>query len=68
MNCILVVDDDVAFLRVVTKALSLGGYRGTTLSNGREALAALQLVRPSVILLDLTMPVMDGPCLRSGAA
>ena len=60
MDHILVIDDDTAYLRVVTKALALGGYRVTTASNGREALAALQHQRPSVILLDLAMPVMDG--------
>lgn len=60
MDHILVVDDDTAYLRVVTKALALGGYRVTTASNGREALAALQHQHPSVILLDLAMPVMDG--------
>jgi CheY-like chemotaxis protein len=60
MDHILVVDDDAGYLRVVTKALSLGGYRVTTACNGREALAALQHQRPSVILLDLAMPVMDG--------
>lgn len=60
MNRILVVDDDTAFLRVATKALALGGYHVTIACNGREALAALQHCRPAVILLDLSMPVMDG--------
>ncbi len=60
MDRILVVDDDTAFLRIVSKALSLGGYTVGTATNGREALAQLQHGRPGVILLDLSMPVMDG--------
>ena len=36
------------------------GCRVTEAENGQTALAAMELERPSVIFLDLVMPVMDG--------
>jgi CheY-like chemotaxis protein len=57
---VLVVDDDPAIIGFVEMALSDEGYRVETASNGREALAEVEKDRPNVILLDLTMPVMNG--------
>jgi CheY-like chemotaxis protein len=57
---ILVVDDDPDILQTLALCLSTEGYRILVASNGREALAVLEKERPSVILLDLMMPVMDG--------
>ncbi len=42
-------------------ALNGEGYEVQTAANGAEALAKLAQWRPHVILLDLMMPVMDGP-------
>lgn len=57
---VLVVDDDPAIVGFVEMALSDEGYRVETASNGREALEEIEKDKPSVILLDLTMPVMNG--------
>lgn len=57
---ILVVDDDDAILSTVQAALDDEGYTVLAASDG---LVALDLVRqrpPSLILLDMKMPVMDG--------
>jgi DNA-binding response OmpR family regulator len=57
---ILVVDDDRAILSAVADALALEGYAVRTAANGREALKAVDEGAPSVILLDMRMPVLDG--------
>ena len=57
---VLVVDDEPAFVRLVTRALSHEGYRVLTAHDGREALRALFEHRPDLVLLDVQMPRMDG--------
>jgi DNA-binding response OmpR family regulator len=57
---VLVVDDDTDILHTLALCLSAEGLRVATASNGREALAVLDRELPSLILLDLMMPVMDG--------
>ena len=58
---VLVVDDDSELRDVVTLALLDEGYQVVSAGNGTEALQRVQLYCPDVILLDLDMPVMDGP-------
>ena len=60
MATVLVVDDepDLRYLNQVI--LELDGHRVMTASNGRDALAAVQLEVPDVILLDVMMPEVDG--------
>ena len=57
---ILVVDDDQAIRSTVSDILSLEGYPVETASNGEEALEVLEREEPSLVLLDMRMPVMDG--------
>jgi CheY-like chemotaxis protein len=58
---LLVVEDDPLVREVLDRALSAHGYRVMEAENGREALACLAAgVRPSLILLDLFMPEMNG--------
>lgn len=57
---ILVVDDSSDILLVVTRALTKKGYRVCTATNGREALHHIEAERPRLILLDMSMPVMNG--------
>jgi DNA-binding response OmpR family regulator len=57
---VLLVDDDAAIRRAVGAGLELEGFRVVRASGGRAALAANDSVRPSVILLDLAMPDLDG--------
>ncbi len=63
----LVVDDDRDIREVVTDALEAEGYRVVTAGDGREAIALLRAVgaAPSLILLDLMMPGMDGAQFRA---
>jgi CheY-like chemotaxis protein len=64
---LLVVEDDFATREVMSMVLAGEGYRVATAANGADALERLRGgERPSLILLDLSMPVMDGPtfCAR----
>lgn len=57
---VIVVDDDPAILDLVEMVLNEEGYEVMTATNGREALELLAAQQPSIVLLDLMMPVMDG--------
>ena len=60
-HLVLVVDDDPEIGAVTSELLEGGGYKAVRVENGRAALEYLRTGdRPSMILLDLTMPVMDG--------
>jgi CheY-like chemotaxis protein len=60
MPSVLVVDDDPDVRVLLETYLELEGFDVLTASNGSDALARLHEARPSIILLDLMMPVMDG--------
>ncbi len=57
---ILVVDDSPASLRFLAKILTDKGYKVRPVPNGRLALSGAQTLPPDLILLDITMPEMDG--------
>src|SRR5262249_29377711 len=57
---ILVVDDDAAMREVCRRTLTKAGWQVVEAEDGRAALDCLAEQRPSLILLDLLMPVMDG--------
>jgi two-component system chemotaxis response regulator CheY len=57
---ILVVDDDPTILVTVCEALDLEGFPFVTATNGAEALEAVDRNDPSLVLLDMRMPVLDG--------
>jgi CheY-like chemotaxis protein len=57
---ILVVDDELEVRLVLTEFLESRGYEVAAAASGAEALAMVDAVKPHVILLDVTMPDMDG--------
>ena len=60
MTKVLVVDD-AEFLRVrITKMLAGEGYEVNEAENGARALEMYQQIKPDVVLMDITMPEMDG--------
>jgi CheY-like chemotaxis protein len=61
---VLVVDDEEFVLEVLEDILTKEGYSVIACTNGSEALDVLQHVRPSLILLDIQMPIMDGAEFR----
>ena len=60
MAKILIVDD-AAFMRMrCSKLLGEAGYEVVEASNGAEAVEKFQAYKPDAVLLDITMPKMDG--------
>jgi DNA-binding response OmpR family regulator len=57
---VLLVDDDAAIRRSVSVGLELEGFGVVCASGGRAAIEAVDRARPAIVLLDLTMPDMDG--------
>jgi CheY-like chemotaxis protein len=57
---VLVVDDDDAIREIVAETLELEGYWVGQAANGAEALRQIDEQRPSLVLLDMRMPVLDG--------
>jgi CheY-like chemotaxis protein len=57
---VLVVDDDAEVRQLFQRMLEPEGYTVVEAANGRIALERLRDVSPSVVLLDLMMPEMDG--------
>jgi len=57
---ILVVDDDRSILETIGEILESEGYPIATAGNGAEALQCIEEIRPSLVLLDMRMPVLDG--------
>lgn len=59
-NRILVVEDRADTRRGFAKVLRDGGYDVTEAENGAAALGAARQQAPRLVLMDLSMPVMDG--------
>jgi DNA-binding response OmpR family regulator len=57
---ILVVEDDPDMSEVIVWALQQARYETVAAANGRKALESVAVRMPSLILLDMMMPVMDG--------
>ena len=57
---ILVVDDEPGIQKLVSQLLTDDGLRVVTASNGEEALSGAEEYRPDLVLLDLSLPDMDG--------
>ncbi|MCS6890172.1 MAG: response regulator, partial [Rhodovarius sp.] len=57
---VLVADDNRVNRRVLQRILESAGHRVTLVTNGEEALEALEAGRFDLVLLDLNMPVLDG--------
>lgn len=57
---VLVVDDSEDAREGTAVLLEQAGFRAVTAANGLEGLIVAHYARPSVALLDLVMPVLDG--------
>jgi two-component system, cell cycle response regulator len=57
---ILVIDDVSASRSELVRVVGSLGYRTAEASNGLQALQLIKRLRPSLVLLDVVMPVMDG--------
>jgi putative two-component system response regulator len=57
---VLAVDDSQENLELIQALLSVAGYEVVTASNGEEALVVVEEESPDLILIDATMPKMNG--------
>ena len=62
MPKVLIVEDDESIREMMRHVLEIEGYSVSIANNGKEALDSLNQDSdlPSIILLDLMMPVLDG--------
>jgi DNA-binding response OmpR family regulator len=60
---LLLVDDDIAHLDALAERLSGDGFEVARAAGGAEALERLDEAWPDLVILDLTMPEMDGQTL-----
>ena len=57
---ILIIDDEVQMRRLLEISLTANGYKTIFASNGKEGLTSAATNHPSVIILDLGLPDIDG--------
>jgi two-component system KDP operon response regulator KdpE len=57
---VLIVDDEVAIRRFLRVAMNGEGFIVSEAANGQDALSAMAMERPDLVLLDLGLPDMDG--------
>jgi signal transduction histidine kinase len=67
---ILIVDDDVDSVELLTKRLGAEGYHTSEAYDGEQALRQVEEYHPDVVILDIRMPKIDGyeVCRRLKAA
>jgi len=57
---VLIADDDIDNRTIAQDALELAGYDVVTAVDGQEALDKIASEKPDVVLLDMSMPKLDG--------
>ena len=60
MKKILVVEDEIAYLKLLNSQLTERGYKVIEAIDGKIGLEKARSENPDLILLDIKMPVMDG--------
>ncbi|MBZ0187323.1 MAG: response regulator [Candidatus Obscuribacterales bacterium] len=59
---VLIIDDEEDTREIAKLSLSmLGGFDVVEAENGKQGIEVATLEKPDVILLDMMMPIMDGP-------
>ena len=57
---VLLADDEMDVIRVVSARLKDGGYQVISAGDGEEALRLAKEERPDIVILDIMMPKLDG--------
>ena len=60
MTVVLIVDDEPAIRRTVRAGLAARGYEVREAENGEQAVRMVEDLQPDVVLMDVSMPEMDG--------
>lgn len=59
-KCVLIIEDDVLFADVLLNFVRKRGYKGIVARQGNTGLSYARQHKPDAILLDMSLPVMDG--------
>lgn len=65
MKKILIVEDELAYVKLLHDQLTAKGYEVIEAKDGKEGLEMAKKENPDLILLDIRMPVMDGMTMLS---
>ena len=57
---VIIAEDDKYYGNIYKTILAKEGYRVEVVGNGEQAMAAIRKEKPTLLLLDLVMPVKDG--------
>lgn len=57
---ILVVDDDITIVEMLSMHLKSNGYEVMTATDGEQAITTIEREKPDLVLLDILMPSVDG--------
>ncbi|HEV2827516.1 MAG TPA: response regulator [Pyrinomonadaceae bacterium] len=57
---VLLVEDTEDNRQMMRRLLEMSGFRVVEATNGREAVEAASQVQPQIILMDLSLPIIDG--------
>ncbi len=60
LNKILIVDDEATNRSILSAIIKKEGYIPLLAENGQDAVSLFELHEPSIVLMDIQMPVMDG--------
>lgn len=60
MKKILIVEDELAYVKLLRDQLTAKGYQVIEAKDGKEGLEMAKKENPDMILLDIKMPLMDG--------
>lgn len=60
MKKILIIEDELAYLKLLHGQLGLKGYQVLEAHDGLEGLEMIKKEKPDLVLLDIKMPKMDG--------
>lgn len=60
MHKVMVVDDEADVRKLIEKRLGAAGYKVVTFASAIDALPAIAIEDPDIILMDVNMPSMDG--------
>ena len=59
-KCVLLVDDDITSLDIISFLFEDRGYKVLRQADGRKAIDMAQELKPDVLVVDLLMPGLDG--------
>lgn len=65
MPLILIVDDNASNLKLAATVLLSAGFEVTQAADAEQALTEIQRAKPKLILMDISMPGMDGLTLTT---